>query len=127
MTFYEDLVKALENRQRANREFQSIYISYLNGVLIQLGFKDQVVREICSGSLGVLKIEASYSPLHPYEIKFFPLRRDGEISARNIHISNYYPWDEKRLLEQLKTLFIKEYPYENAKKKVDNSGKKSSS
>ena len=106
VTTYEEMDKSRNIYNDAFRDYTKTYFNFLSTVLEEVGFRNKLVQLKDKNIKGQFKVEySSYPTRQPCEIKFFPCRKsDGQISEKSKYISNFRPWDESTLAEQLREI-----------------------
>lgn len=101
VTSYEDMKEVKEQYNEALSRYKQSYKNFLITCLCEVGFAKKKVREKRTGSVGFLEVrEKSY--FTPYEIKFYPLKKNGETSLN----SKYFGYlQNERLAQDLTDLF----------------------
>ena len=106
---YREMMETRERTNRALQENNRKYKNFLITCLCEAGFENsKKVRIKTTGAVGVLEVEDKqylYGGFpRPYEIKFYPETKSGEISkkSRYIPLSQYR---EEDLVKQLTNLF----------------------
>lgn len=101
---YEDMNKSRTSFQEARSEYTKVYFNYLSTILEEVGFRNKLVR-LKDGTMGQFKVDYESYSTRPSTIKFFPMRKSNEgISLRAKILSNFYPWNEQTLAQQLKDI-----------------------
>lgn len=78
---YEEMVKVKQEAAESEKKYRQAYKNFLITCLCEAGFAKKIVRHKKSGCEGILEIEErSYH--RPYEIKFFPVKKNGGISLK---------------------------------------------
>lgn len=79
---YEEMMEARIQAEESAKKYTQAYKNFLITCLCEAGFAKKIVRFKKLNILGVLDIE-SKSYWRPYEIKFFPLKKSGGVSAKS--------------------------------------------
>lgn len=91
----QELREAKDKMDVGLRNFNNLYEGYLTTCICNAGFADKLVRNKKTGAVGKLSIEyKGFSHLeypYPSEIKFYPLKKNGEASrkAQYVYLSPY--------------------------------------
>lgn len=101
VTSYEEVLEARKEVETYSKKYRQAYKNFLITCLCKAGFAKKRVRHKKLNIIGVLEVgEKSY--WSPYEIKFFPVRKDGGISLK----AKYYGYThEDRMVEDLTEIF----------------------
>ena len=79
---YEEMMEARKQSEESAKKYKQAYKNFLITCLCEAGFAKKIVRHKKYGWEGILEItEKTY--WRPYEIKFFPLKKNGGISAKS--------------------------------------------
>lgn len=82
---YEEMKEARRQAEESSKKYKQAYKNFLITCLCEAGFAKKIVRHKKLNITGVLEItDKTY--WRPYEVKFFPVKKDGGISAK----SKYY-------------------------------------
>lgn len=104
---YEELEEAKRNHIEARKEFFQKHENFLITCLCNAGFANKKVRVKQTGVVGVLRVEnssfGSYS--YPYEIKFYPLKKNGETRMYSMCVAQFNPFREQEIHQQLLNAF----------------------
>lgn len=88
MITYEQLHESRRVKEEAEEKYKKDYFCYACQCIQDAGFDDVDVCSIANPSLrGRLCVVATGYDYSPYEIKFFPLRKDGVLSKKSTYIS----------------------------------------
>lgn len=79
---YEEMKEASRQAEESAKKYKQAYKNFLITCLCEAGFAKKIVRHKKTGCEGVLEIEEK-SYWRPYEIKFFPVKKDGGISLKS--------------------------------------------
>ena len=98
---FEEMRESQIAVEQANNEYKRLYKNFLITCLCKSGFAKKKVRHKKTGIVGVLVVE-SRTYYRPYEIKFYPIRKDGMVSLKAKYHGCY---SDKTLVEELKWNF----------------------
>lgn len=101
---YEEMNLARENYATARQEFSLQYLRFLTTVLEKAGVLDKLVKIKGKDLTGQFKVADTNASRQPWEIRFYPLTKNGEISLRSKYLNGFYSWKEDTLVEQLKNI-----------------------
>ena len=100
-TTYEEMVEVMQEAEESEKKYKQAYKNFLITCLCEAGFAKKIVRHKKSGCEGILEIK-DRSYYRPYEIKFFPVKKNGGISLK----SKFYGLTrDNRLVQDLTDLF----------------------
>lgn len=104
---YEEVAEAQHKAEEAKKEFLWKHKNFLITCLCKVGFADKRVRVKKTGDMGVLRVEEynSLSFLHPYELRFYPIKKNGEISLKSRYVNGFFSFREKDTIQQLLDIF----------------------
>ena len=103
---YAEVEEAEHKKKKASVDYAYKLIDYLSTCLQNAGFLNVRVRVKETGVVGVLRVEENHgSTLYPYEIKFYPAKKDGNISLNSRSVSKFWGWHLKNMPEMLRDLF----------------------
>ena len=105
VTSYEDLEIAKTAKEAADKYFHNTYKNYLITCLCNAGLAKKKVRVIKTGDVGVLEIEKGSYYNDVYEIKFYPIRKDGGVSLKSKYVNGLSTWKVENYPTLLPTLF----------------------
>lgn len=106
VTTFEEVEEAKIKRENSVKDFRSKYENYLMTCLCNAGLAHNKVRVKKNGDIGVLRVEENRGSIsYPYEIKFYPLKKDGEVSLKSRYVSEFWGWKIKSLVEELQKTF----------------------
>ena len=88
MTF-NDVKEAEQKYKDAKREYSLSVYDFLAQCLVDAGMSNKTVRVKKDGKIGVLRVEES-SYGCPFEIKFYPLKKDGGVSQMSRGVYDLY-------------------------------------
>lgn len=98
---FEEMIQAREELGVARQNFSLKYHAFLVTVLNKAGFLNKLVQIKGSDLRGQFRITTTMSSRYPWEIKFHPLTKSGEVSMKSKYLTNFYNWNENTLTEQL--------------------------
>ena len=101
MITYDEMNTARADFEDARITFTQKYHDFLKGCLENAGVLNKIVQLKGSTIRGQFKIASDISSRQPWEIKFYPLTKNGEVSLRSKYLTRFYPWKEDTLTEQL--------------------------
>lgn len=101
---FEEMNQARDKYRVARQEFSLQYLRYLTTVLENAEVLDKLVKIKGKDLTGQFKVADTNSSSQPWEIKFYPLTKNGEISLRSKYLNGFYSWKEDTLVEQLKNI-----------------------
>ena len=104
MITYEEMIDARSDFEGARMTFYQKYHDFLKGCIEKAGFTNKLVQLKDSTIRGQFKIAQNISTRQPWEIKFYPLTKNGEVSMRSKYLPRFYSWQENTLTEQLISL-----------------------
>ena len=105
-TTYDMLLEATSKKEQAIKEFKSTYYDYLHTCLNEAGFLNKWVRNKSNDVVGKIRIDmSSWSPIHPFELKFYAVTKKGEPSQRTTYIPEIAYCKNKELLSTLVNSF----------------------
>lgn len=100
-TTYNEMMEANKEAEESVKKYKQAYKNFLITCLCEAGFAKKIVRHKRLGCEGTLEIEEK-SYFRPYEIKFFPLRKDQGVSLK----SKFYGLtNDKTLVQELTEMF----------------------
>ena len=103
---YDEVEEAKKRKEEAVRDYNSKHKDYLFTCLRNAGFIGVRVRVKETKVVGVLRVEENHgSLLYPYEIKFYPVKKDGNISLNSRSVPKFWGWHLKTMAESLRDLF----------------------
>ena len=98
---YEEMRDAKIEAEQSAKKYKQAYKNFLITCLCEVGFAKKRVRHKRSGCEGILTVEEK-SYFAPYEIKFYPVKKDGGISLKPKYHGYYH---DNSLVEELKENF----------------------
>lgn len=98
---YKEMNQARDEFSTARQEFNRKYYDFLKTALEEAGFLNKLVRIKDKDLTGQFKISDSPSSRQPWEIKFYPLTKSGEVSMKSKYLNNFNSWKENELVEQM--------------------------
>lgn len=98
---YEQVTEARQKFKDSRIEYQRKYREFLDSVLEEAGFKNKLVYVHSLEMKGQFLVCDESSDLRPWEIKFHPLTRSGEVSMKSRYVRDFCSWNEDTLVEQL--------------------------
>ena len=98
---YEEMNQARRDFEDARKEFNLKYLDFLKGCIENAGFTNKLVQLKDSTIRGVFRVDSYSSTYQPWEIKFYPLTKSGEVSMKSKFLHNFYSWKEDELTEQM--------------------------
>lgn len=103
---YDEVEEAKKRKEEAVRNYTSKHKDYLFTCLCNAGFLGVRVRAKETKVVGVLRVAENHgSLLYPYEIKFYPVKKDGNISLNSRGVPKFWGWQLKTMPEMLRELF----------------------
>lgn len=106
VTTLEEVLEAKLNRENAIKDYRIKVKNYLITCLCDTKFSNVRVRVKKTGDVGELRVvENRDSPIYPYEVKFFPVKKDGNISLKSKYIPNLYGWHLTKTDKMLQDIF----------------------
>ena len=103
---YDEVEEAKKRKEEAVRSYTSKHKDYLFTCLRNAGFLGVRVRAKETKVVGVLRVAENHgSLLYPYEIKFYPVKKDGNISLNSRGVPKFWGWQLKTMPEMLIELF----------------------
>lgn len=98
---YEEMKEANKEAEESAKKYRQAYKNFLITCLCESGFAKKLVRHKKLNIVGILDItEKTY--WRPYEIKFFPVKKNGGISAK----PKYYGLvHDERFVQDLTEIF----------------------
>lgn len=105
VTTFEELEKYEQEREEAIVDYHFKYIDYLRSCLRITGLTSKVrVKE--TKDVGVLRIEENRGSIaFPFEIKFYPIKKNGEVSLKSRYVNKFLSWRIKELVSELQKAF----------------------
>lgn len=105
---YADMVVSRNNFKTAQSQYRLDYHAFLQGILSRCGVLNKIVliRNRGNDLMGEFRVEEDCCSSKPYVIKFHPLTKSGEVSSRSKYLSDFYPWEEHTLEEQIRNLVV---------------------
>lgn len=100
VTTYEELEECKERKNQAIEAHQKAMKNYLLTCIDKAGMYNKVKIKN-TDVVGVLKVVTTANLMYPYEIKFYPLKKDGEVSQNSRYNPKFRSWDMKNMLENL--------------------------
>lgn len=105
-TTYEEVKEAKQKAEEAVKDSNRKYKDYLITCLCTTGLVNVIVRVKESDTRGILIVEENNSSaLYPYEVKFYPIRKDGGVSLKSKYVAGFWGWIIKDLLKMLTDTF----------------------
>lgn len=98
---YEEMNDARGEFQEARTKFSLKYHDFLTTAIENAGFLNKIVQIKDTGVRGQFKVSSNISTRQPWEIKFHPLTKSGEVSMKSKYLHNFYSWKEDELTEQM--------------------------
>ena len=103
---YEEVIEAKEKKEEAFKDFIFKYKNYLITCLCNTGLINVIVCVKQTGDRGVLRVEENSGSINqPYKIKFYPCKKNGEISLKSKYVASFFDWRMKELLSNLQAVF----------------------
>lgn len=106
---YNDVKVAENNMMVARRKYHEAVYDFLNQSLTEAGFAGKTVIVKETGEKGFLQVSESGigGIFTPFEIKFYPLKKDGNVSqvARRIHGLYSFNILSDRCVKHLQSVF----------------------
>lgn len=105
MTF-NDVKEAKQKYEDSKKEYHIAVYDFLTQCLVDAGMSNKTVRVKKDGKKGVLRVEeGSYG--RPFEIKFYPLKKDGGVSQMSRGVYDLYSSHlfSDKAVAHLKSLF----------------------
>lgn len=105
---YEEMIASRNNFKASQSQYRLDYHSFLQGILSRCDVLNKVVliRTRDSDLVGEFRVEEDCCSSKPYVIKFHPLTKSGEVSLRSRYLSDFHPWEELTLEEQIRDLVV---------------------
>ena len=108
VTSYEEMIEAKQKAEEAKKQFHWRHKDYLITCLCNVGFAKSKVRVKKTGDIGVLVVEEKgYLSTHPYEIKFYPFTKSGDLSKKSRYVAQFNQMHEKDIIRELQNCFEK--------------------
>ena len=89
VTSYDEMFEAKRQAEESVRKYKQAYKNFLITCLCKAGFAKKRVRFKKLNLEGVLQVEEK-SYFSPYEIKFYPVKKDGGLSQKSRYHGNYH-------------------------------------
>ena len=106
VTSYKEVLEAKKKKDKANFDFLWKYKNYLITCLCNAGLVKVIVRNKNTNDKGVPRVEENKgSLLYPYEIKFYPIRKDGGVSLKAKYIPNFWQYKTAEIFTSLQNSF----------------------
>lgn len=108
VTTLEEVLEAKLNRENAIKDYRIKVKNYLITCLCDTKFSNVRVRVKKTGDVGELRVVENYGSaltLYPYELKFFPVKKDGNISLKSKNVPNLYGWHLTKTDKMLQDIF----------------------
>ena len=103
---FEELEQAKKDRDMVIAEYGLKHKNYLLTCLSESGLDNARVRVKKTGVNGRLIVKENHgSLLYPYEIKFYPIKKDGSVSLIPKFVPNFYGWSSKTMRKMLNEVF----------------------
>ena len=108
VTSYEEMVEARQKAEEAKKQFHWRHKDYLITCLCEVGFAKSAVRVKHTGDTGVLVVEEKgFLSTQPYEIKFYPFKKNGDLSLKPRYVGRFNQFHEKDMIQELLNCFEK--------------------
>ena len=101
---YEEMNQARDAFSKARQEFSSKYYDFLRTALEEAGVHNKLVQIKDTKLVGVFKISESISSRQPWEIKFYPMTKNGTVSMKSKYLNNFCSWYENTIVKQLQEI-----------------------
>lgn len=106
VTSYEEMEEARLRANGAIIEFRLRHKNFLITCLCEVGFANKTVRVKKTGDTGVLTVEEKgYTSFYPYEIKFYPFKKNGDISLKSRYLSQFNQMHGDTMIQELLNCF----------------------
>ena len=101
-TTYDELLEAISQKEEATKNFKTKFYDYIYTCIREAGFINKWVKHKSTGVVGKLEIQQSgWSPLYPFELKFFAVTKKGVPSQRPTYVAELGYIKHKELLNIL--------------------------
>ena len=106
VTTIEEVEEARQKKINAEKDFHIKYKNYLWTCLCDVDMANTKVRLKNTDIVGVLRVEKDVGSLtYPYDIKFFPLKKNGEVSLKSKYVPRLFIIQDRYKREVLRELF----------------------
>lgn len=102
----KELKKAEQKMTEVVRDYHNKHRNYLLTCLCETGLANAIVRVKQTGDIGVLRVKENCgSKICPYIVRFYPVRKDGNISLNHRYVPNFFTWLTEDMTKLLKDTF----------------------
>lgn len=107
LTTYEDVLRAQVERDEALKRYSDKCEKYLISCLRNAGLDNVLVISKSTKCVGVLRVEKCSSSVYPYEVKFYPITKSGNISMKSKGVPRFYGFSYRNMQTNLIECFAK--------------------
>ena len=108
VTSYEEMIEAKQKAEEAKKQYYWRHKDYLITCLCNVGFAKSKVRVKKTDDIGVLVVEEKhFMSIQPYEIKFYPFKKNGDLSLKSKYVANFNQFFDRDITQELLNCFEK--------------------